>query len=125
MPELHWREVSFGLDIKDIATKYSCSYQDINKIDKINPFFSYVFLTPLYPRNNEAKLNKEFSENIVKKTLSLVNIPIYAMGGIKQSHFEQIKRMNFNGVALQGSIWYENQQPLNCFIEAKKTLNKI
>ena len=102
---------------------YSCSCHNLDRLLNIEKKYDYVFLSPIYSK--DGTMNKKFTSNSIKNTLSQINVETFALGGISEKNFSELKKLNFQGISLMASIWYEKDQPLSLFESAKRKLNLI
>ncbi len=97
---------------------FSTSIHQLAEIDHINQYH-YSFFGPVF-----NSLSKPGYAGIARKGFS-INRPkttkLIALGGIDINNIDQVKAMNFDGIALLGSIWNDQAQALNNFkkIQAK------
>ncbi|MNI55908.1 transcriptional regulator TenI [compost metagenome] len=91
---------------------FSTSIHQMAEIDQISQYH-YSFFGPVF--NSLSKpgymgiANKGFSINRSKTT------KLIALGGIEINNIDQVKAINFDGIALLGSIWNDPAQALNNF----------
>ena len=102
---------------------FTCSYHNLDQLLNHDNIYSYAFLSPIF--NSDGTLNNKFTKDSINTTISQINIKSFALGGVTESNFKIIKSMNFNGIALMGSIWYGNDQPIELFLKAKKYINVL
>ena len=110
------------LDKKFLITR---TFSNTNDLINISPVFSYVFLSPIYFKTEENVKKYYFDIPALSKRIQDNHIEIYASGRIDINDFADLKNLNFKGISLLKTIWYSNNQPLDKFLEAKKTIEKL
>jgi len=110
------------LDKKFLITR---TFSNTNDLINIPPVFSYVFLSPIYFKTEENVKKYYFDIPALSKRIQDNHIEIYASGRIDINDFADLKNLNFKGISLLKTIWYSNNQPLDKFLEAKKTIEKL
>ena len=101
----------------------TCSYHNLNQLLNHHHTYNYVFLSPVF--NKDGSLNSKFTEDSIKSTISQINIKVFALGGVNETNLKKIKSMNFNGLALKGSIWHGIEQPFDLYLINKKHFNTL
>lgn len=87
----------------------SKSFHHWDEIEKEQASISYGFLSPIFESISKSQYKANFNHDRLNETLSAFDkFPIYALGGIDIKKMKQIQEMNFEGVALLGTIWMEN-----------------
>jgi len=95
---------------------FSTSIHQLAEVDHLGQYH-YSFFGPVF--NSLSKpgytgiVNAGFSVNKPKTT------KLIALGGIGLNNIDQVKEMNFDGVALIGSIWNDPSQALTTFKKAQ------
>jgi thiamine-phosphate pyrophosphorylase len=96
---------------------FSTSIHQLSDLDQISSY-AYSFFGPVF-----NSLSKPGYLGMVPQGFRLnkqTGIPkIIALGGIGLNHIEQVKEMNFDGIAMLGSIWNDPSQALNTFKKAQ------
>lgn len=107
----------------DSKKAISISFHSLNEIKQFNNDFSYGFLSPIFNSISKKKYESAFSLPELKLGLKNEKKKIIALGGIDENNIEQLKGVNFAGVALLGAIW-TNKSPIEKFISIKEKWEK-
>lgn len=110
------------LDKNFIFTRTFTKKDDLSKI---SPIFSYVFLAPIYTKQENKARNYNFEKSYLKNIIHDSSIDIYARGGINIDDFKELNNLNFKGISLLKTIWYNKTQPLDEFLSAKDKIKKL
>ena len=98
-------------------TIFSTSIHQLSDLDNILQY-DYSFFGPIF-----NSLSKPGYLGVIPSGFRLqkkINQPkIIALGGIGLNQIEQVKEMNFNGIALLGTIWNNPSQAINNFKKAQ------
>lgn len=65
----------------------------------------YIFLGPVYFTKSKARYGKPLGCEIIRKVVSLVSIPVIAIGGIKPANIKEALKAGAGGVALISGIF--------------------
>ena len=117
--------LSFRLRFGNISISRSC--HEVHKLDENSNRYTYVFLSPMFESISKKSHSGLFSERQIKKALATKKRKVYALGGIDDSKFKELKDLGFEGVALLGALWDTDQEPFNAYlsaIEAMKNLDR-
>jgi len=87
--------------------------------------YDYVFLSPMYDSISKENYSNKFSPKTVKNMIEENNIKVFALGGVDIDKFEELRSLNFTGVAMLGAIWQSNHNPLSVFKEAQQKLASL
>lgn len=107
----------FGLGGKHYRSDYqangaqnqSKSFHHWGEIEMEKASLSYGFLSPIFESISKSQYKANFNHSRLNEALSAFDkFPIYALGGIDIKKMKQIQEMNFEGVALLGTVWMEN-----------------
>ncbi|MEO6903554.1 MAG: thiamine phosphate synthase [Bacteroidia bacterium] len=96
---------------------YSTSIHQLKEYEHISDSFEYCFLSPIF--NSISKLNyksiltPDFKLPLCKKA------KIIALGGIDIPNIDTVKKYDFNGIALLGSIWHNSKNAIQNFKRLK------
>jgi len=97
----------------------STSIHDLSNLNKLSDY-DYVFYGPVF-----NSISKRGYLGVLADDFKLVKTDlkskIFALGGIDNSNIHLANRMNFDGVALLGSIW---EEPLKA-VETFKNMQKL
>jgi len=113
----------FRLRFRNILTTRSC--HKIHKLEENPNRYSYVFLSPIFGSISKKSHSGLFSERHLKKALATKKLTIYALGGVDESKFKYLNDLGFEGVALLGAIWDTDQEPLNAYLSAAKSIKNL
>ena len=91
----------------------STSIHDLSLLASLNEY-QYVFFGPVY-----NSISKQGYKSVLPPGFKLNNWEssplIIGIGGIEAKHIDSIKKMNFDGAAILGSIWKNDGQALENF----------
>ncbi len=87
--------------------------------------YQYVFLSPIYDSISKEAHAGQFSKRGIRSIIEDNNLLVYALGGVDETKFSELKQLGFSGVALLGSVWNSGKNPLEVFISAKKNIDSI
>lgn len=97
---------------------FSTSIHQLSDIDRIKPY-QYSFFGPVF-----NSLSKPGYMGIIPPGFHLnkpnSNTKLIALGGIGLNQIDQVKEMNFDGIALLGTIWNDPTQALINFKKAQQ-----
>lgn len=110
------RSITSKMTIADQVAKgkvISTSIHSIEMFRKLTDLFTYSFLGPVFPSISKQGYGDPFEP---KKWLKLKNnsTKAIAIGGIKSTNIQALKKLGFNGAAVLGTIW---SQPHNGALE--------
>jgi thiamine-phosphate pyrophosphorylase len=91
----------------------STSIHDLSSLNKLNNF-DYTFYGPVFNSISKRDYQGVVPDNFRLRKTNL-KTKIIALGGIDKSNIGLVKRMNFDGVALLGSIWEEPMKAVETF----------
>jgi len=94
--------------------KLSTSVHQPEKVKILPPVFEYVFFSPVFTSISKPGYQPVISDDYYLKAENKP-LPVIALGGIKANKINQVRKMNFDGAALLGSIWQEPEQALDNF----------
>ena len=102
----------------------SCSCHNIDKLLDIPKFYTNVFISPIFTKENN--LNPLFPLKTLENIIPQLESKVFATGGIILKNVDLIKNVGFEGVGLMGSIWFDDaKQPLLHFKESKEKLTTL
>lgn len=70
---------------------------------------SYVFFGPVFDSISKLGYESKLEEGFI---LPPHPLKVFAIGGAQADRFKEINKMNFDGVAVLGSLWYQGIPPL-------------
>ncbi|CAG5069060.1 Thiamine-phosphate synthase [Dyadobacter sp. CECT 9623] len=110
---------------RDLVAKgyrLSTSIHDLAELERLSDAFSYTFFGPVFDSISKAGYKGVLDEDFVLAKNR--NAPkVIALGGINASNIQKIQGMNFDGAALLGAVWQENQSLKS--IESIKSIDPI
>lgn len=95
----------------------STSTHELKEYTSLDSCFDYAFLSPVFDSISKP-LYKKVQFEIKEKT----NVKLIALSGIKATNCNQAKKMGFDGIAVLGGIW-QQQDPVESFKEIKRVWN--
>jgi len=102
----------------------STSVHDLSTLKTLSPSFGYTFFSPVFD-----SLSKPGYKGIAQDGFYLSQeykpVPVIALGGIDADNMEKLADMNFDGVAVLGTIWNEPAKAVDNFkiLECTQVLN--
>lgn len=98
-----------GKEVVNTTGIASKSFHSLEEIKGETAALSYGFLSPIFESISKSQYKADFNHNRLNEALTEFDkFPIYALGGIDIKKMKQIQEMNFEGVALLGTIWMES-----------------
>ena len=112
-----WR--CFLLKLKKPRLTISTSCHDLTKLDDYSSKYDYVMLSPVYDSISKTGRQAAYAYGTIKKTIKEIGRNnIYALGGVNASKIEDTELLGFGGVALLGSVWHSNKNPVDVYNES-------
>ncbi len=88
--------------------------------------YKYVFLIPIYDSISKISHAGNFGNRSIQKYVKLSKSPVVALGGVDVTKFQECKDLGFDGVAVLGYIWNnENRSPIEAFRKAKDSIKNL
>lgn len=81
---------------------YSC--HSLEEVREKKVFCDYVFLSPIYNSISKEGYNSGF-DLIELQNSKEIDEKVFALGGIREENFKELKEIGFGGAGLLGSIW--------------------
>lgn len=93
-------------ELKDeyLGKRISYSCHSLEEVKEKKEFCDYVFLSPIYNSISKEGYNSGFDLMELKKSKE-IDEKVFALGGINEDKFEELKEIGFGGAGLLGSIW--------------------
>lgn len=111
--------ISELIKIKESGMKISTSLHDISFLNQLS-HFDYTFFSPVFDSISKQGYQSSISADFVLEKPE--NAPsVIALGGIHQENIHLVKSMKFDGVAVLGIIW--NQEENQRVVVLKNLLN--
>jgi thiamine-phosphate pyrophosphorylase len=119
--------ISELIKIKERGMKISTSIHNISALNELS-HFDYTFFSPVFDSISKNGYKSSVSADFVLKKPK--NSPeVVALGGIHQGNIDLVKSMSFDGVAVLGTIWNEEEnrriEILRDLIENYMKLNSL
>ena len=115
----------FLLKMKHPTLLLTKSCHKIHKIDENSSRYSYVFLSPIYESISKKAHGGLFSERQLSKALTKSEQHVFALGGVDETKFEELKNYGFYGVALLGAIWNTEKSPVDAYTAAQDKIDAL
>ena len=127
MRRLHFTEVKRKsiseeqlIKLKKMNYSLSTSIHTIKEYQNISLYFDYVFFGPLFNSISKQGYATSIARDFIFPTED--NHPkVIAIGGIEVGNMEQAMKMNFNGIAVLGTIWQQPEKSIQQFKVLKET----
>lgn len=118
--EQHRQSVS-AVELDVLRRLGFCLSSSVHEPDNL-PDLDYVFFGPVFnsisKTGYESKLNADF-------VLPPHQTKVFAIGGISAGKLAQLKQMNFDGAAVLGTIWHQQDSPLTAFKKLEEVINNL
>lgn len=95
------------------------SFHSISDLLRDKKNYQYVFLSPVFDSISKKSYRSSFNEGVLKKALADTPHPVIALGGVKAENIYKAKEFGFAGVAVLGSIWGEDKEPVKNFLKIR------
>jgi thiamine-phosphate pyrophosphorylase len=100
----------------------SGSYHSVEALENMALKLDYVFLGPVYnsisKKGYSSKIDLQSASGFLRKPRSF---EVIAIGGVDESNIRQVRNAGFDGAALLGSVWSDND-PCGKFKIIRKSL---
>lgn len=101
--------------------KLSSSIHELSILPDLG-YLEYVFFGPVFnsisKKGYETKLAADFR-------LPPHELKVFAIGGVTALRLRQLQQMNFDGAAILGSLWHQQETPLSVFKKLVKTIKEL
>ncbi len=105
---------------------FTRTYSKLSTLSEDKRVYKYVFLSPIYNSISKNGHSGNFGNRSITKYVNLAKSPVIALGGVEIDKFEECKSLGFEGVALLGAVWNdENLSPLQVFLKAKEAAKSL
>lgn len=94
----------------------STSVHDLQTLQNLSVHFSYTFFSPVFDSISKQQYKGVIGEDFYLKD-EQKTVPVIALGGIDASNIEKVDKMNFDGVAVLGTLWNEPAKAIDNFKE--------
>lgn len=93
-------------DFGDWKGRKSRSFHSVKEISDNNEGLDYCFISPVF--DSISKKNYKSAFDLAELTINVkkTGISVYALGGIDEKSIKNLKKGDFNGVAVLGSLWH-------------------
>ncbi len=116
-----------GIHVKSYATDHvdqyagipyiSTSCHTLDEIEKLSFSPAYCFLSPVFDSISKEGYKSRFSEaELAKIKIYNRSFPIIALGGISPANLNLCRDYGFDGVAVLGYIWQQNDEAIQRFV---------
>jgi thiamine-phosphate pyrophosphorylase len=82
----------------------STSIHNLEEMDSLSSYFSYTFFGPAFNSISKSGYKGVLPEDFFLKN-DTRKIKIIALGGIDHTNLDKIRKMNFDGAAVLGTLW--------------------
>jgi len=116
---LNFRNPSYAGN-RNVNISKSChSIAELEEIEE----YDYVFLSPIFDSISKQGYRSNFSDAVLRSASleGKINQKVVALGGINQETLPMVKKYDFGGVAVLGSIW-ETEDVVSNFLKLKSLL---
>ncbi len=112
---------SDALDLKKHFFHLSTSIHSLEDYKNLSNCFDYAFLGPVFDSISKKDYKAIDVKNEIKNDEKRIT-KLIALGGITKSNLNEPISWGFDGVAVLGSVW-ENENPIKEFIQIKNACN--
>lgn len=117
---IHWSSTC-SISTSNHTLIQSKSYHSLEKLETESNSLNYAFLSPIFNSISKKGYNSTMNINeLGVNSNNIKNANVFALGGIKPSHKEILKKTGFMGMALLGSFW--NEDDINSKLKIIKDL---
>ena len=90
--------------------RLSKSYHAVEEIEAEAGTLDYCFLSPVFDSISKAGHRAAFDHEALKDALTKrsISTPVYALGGMNAERIPAAQALGFDGAAVLGTIWQEN-----------------
>ena len=122
--------IHFSSNNRSYASKISptirkgTSCHSLQEIKDLDGKFDYAYLSPIFPSISKKGYTGNLDLKELKKYLRKDRkIKVFALGGIETNKLKKLKTIEFDGIAILGTIW--NEIPHNNYQEIEKNFKYI
>jgi thiamine-phosphate pyrophosphorylase len=105
---------------RDNGFTLSTSIHDVSILPGLTPF-EYVFYGPVFNSISKPGYQSKLTANF-KLDKTNIKPRVIALGGVQLSNLAKVKAMNFDGVAVLGTLWNEPDKAVENYINLKGNL---
>ncbi len=80
--------------------------------------FNYTFLGPVFDSISKSGYGSALPDDFFL-TKTQKKIQVIALGGIDIANLDKVRKMNFDGAALLGTLWANPKKALEKFVEIR------
>lgn len=102
----------------------STSIHDLSEMANLSDHFSYTFFGPVFNSISKAGYTGILPDNFYLEP-KIKKIQIIGLGGIFSENLEKVREMNFDGVAVLGTLWKEPENVITNYRELRDVVNLI
>ena len=117
------REAASDKNIAELKTQgyiLSTSVHDKALLPLLSAF-DYAFYGPVFNSISKPEYQSTFPVNF-KLDRTNIRLKVIALGGIDISNLQKVKTMDFDGVAVLGTLWNQPDKAIECFNQLKENL---
>lgn len=117
----HFRKLLGTDEITELLNagyKLSSSIHQLDVLPDFD-FLEYVFFGPVFNSISKTGYQTVLPDDFV---LPPHELKVFAIGGVTESRLKQLQQMNFDGAAVLGTLWHQQNSPL---VELKKLIKSI
>lgn len=117
----HFRKLLGTDEITELLNagyKLSSSIHQLDVLPDLD-FLEYVFFGPVFNSISKTGYQTVLPDDFV---LPPHELKVFAIGGVTESRLKQLQQMNFDGAAVLGTLWHQQNSPL---VELKKLIKSI
>lgn len=97
----------------------STSFHSLLSMIEDDRDYTYVFLSPIFDSISKKGYGAAFSHDNLRATILKSKHNVIALGGVQSDRIQMARELGFDGVALLGSIWKKDVDPVRMFEEVR------
>ena len=106
--------------LKEEGYKLSTSIHNLEQVNLLSPYFDYTFFSPVFDSISKSDYKSNLPQNFFLSD-ELKKIPIIGLGGIDIENIQEVKKMNFDGAAVLGTLWKDPMKAVDTFARLGKS----
>jgi thiamine-phosphate pyrophosphorylase len=118
--EKHRQSVS-PVELDELRGEGFCLSSSVHDLENL-PDLDYVFFGPVFNSISKTGYESQLSADFA---VPPHQTRIFAIGGVSAGRLAQLKQMNFDGAAVLGTLWHQQDSPLAEFKKLKKAINNL
>jgi len=92
----------------------STSIHNLAETENLSPYFDYTFFGPVFNSISKSGYKSVLQEDFFLKNETR-KIEIVALGGIDHNNLHKVRKMNFDGAAILGTLWTDTGKAVETF----------